>query len=511
MGFKRRSKVTPLSPLIGELPGEVQELVTRALAAMSDADGGPSMGIDDYPGLQVVAAPARSSEASKLFRQALLAAGFPEVRTRQGRDWVDIPLLLTAELDRTQRALAEIMARLDGVSIANVAIPGSGWCRRRWLGLAPGGVLEREIEFADGERRVVPLWRALSRLKAEHRTDESRQLVAGLDLSKLERLELFTDVVLGAYGLSAQDCFEWGSKGPEALALSAVDAGCKPWAVATAGRLVRLFASPALHSERHGFNQPPDELCWPLLAALVRSDTPIEPEWEICLRLTYGPPDYVALSRQCLRALPVERRDAAFAAAVERMLPAYGVRTALCLLPDFPSAAVTEYVLAHAASVDYRPKREILAELAELAKQREVMRPALEVYLGEQPPRIELALIRAIEPTDAGELTPMQREQLEHAGKLYDGRALSAAERLSYEGSDQHPGGQDQSFRGFLKIREIADAEGKPAYDAFEYMVDSGAIFRAGTTDVVAEVIQFGLECEDPALKEALQVVLRQG
>ena len=40
-------------------------------------------------------------------------------------------------------------------------------------------------------------------------------------------------------------------------------------------------------------------------------------------------------------------------------------------------------------------------------------------------------------------------------------------------------------------------------------MVDSGAIFRAGTTDVVAEIMQFGLECEDPALKEALQAVLK--
>jgi len=34
--------------------------------------------------------------------------------------------------------------------------------------------------------------------------------------------------------------------------------------------------------------------------------------------------------------------------------------------------------------------------------------------------------------------------------------------------------------------------------------VDSGTIFRAGTTEVVAEVIQFGLECDDPEVRREL-------
>ncbi len=41
-------------------------------------------------------------------------------------------------------------------------------------------------------------------------------------------------------------------------------------------------------------------------------------------------------------------------------------------------------------------------------------------------------------------------------------------------------------------------------YDAWFYMVDSGTIFEAGTVRPVAQVIQCGLECDDPALRHEL-------
>jgi hypothetical protein len=113
-----------------------------------------------------------------------------------------------------------------------------------------------------------------------------------------------------------------------------------------------------------------------------------------------------------------------------------------------------------------------------------------------------------LRPDRVDELTPHQQAQLVAAGKRYDGGDYSAAERLSFEGSDASPGGQEQSFKGFLEIREIVDASGQPAYDVFLYMVDSGTIFRAGTTEVVADVIQCGLECADEALEEALEAVV---
>ncbi len=113
---------------------------------------------------------------------------------------------------------------------------------------------------------------------------------------------------------------------------------------------------------------------------------------------------------------------------------------------------------------------------------------------------------RCLKPMALDELTPTQQAQLAAAGKLYDGRDLPAADRISVEGSDET--GFDQSFRGFLELCELLDGAGTPAYDAVLYMVDSGTIFRAGTTDVVAQIVQCGIECADPSLEKELEVAL---
>src|SRR5262249_22008822 len=46
----------------------------------------------------------------------------------------------------------------------------------------------------------------------------------------------------------------------------------------------------------------------------------------------------------------------------------------------------------------------------------------------------------------------------------------------------------------------IVDGD-RHAYDAWLYMSDSGTIFRAGTIDRVAEIVQRGLECSDRTLR----------
>lgn len=57
-------------------------------------------------------------------------------------------------------------------------------------------------------------------------------------------------------------------------------------------------------------------------------------------------------------------------------------------------------------------------------------------------------------------------------------------------------------------MRELADAKGKHAYDAYTYAGDSGTIFKAGTTTVVAEIVQGGIECKNEALGDALNAAL---
>ncbi len=101
------------------------------------------------------------------------------------------------------------------------------------------------------------------------------------------------------------------------------------------------------------------------------------------------------------------------------------------------------------------------------------------------------------EITDAGGLSPIEREQLRAAGRLYDGEDLDAEARLADD--DQ----EETSFRGFCTLWRVVDGD-EPRYDAWLYQVDSGTFFRAGTTEVVAEVIQFGLECDDAEVSREL-------
>ena len=83
------------------------------------------------------------------------------------------------------------------------------------------------------------------------------------------------------------------------------------------------------------------------------------------------------------------------------------------------------------------------------------------------------------------QLSPAQRDQVRAAGKLYDGRDLPVEARAS--GEDDGDAFYD------LKHFEV-HVDGAHAYDGWSYNVDSGTYFVANTTEVAAEVIQFGIE-----------------
>ena len=105
--------------------------------------------------------------------------------------------------------------------------------------------------------------------------------------------------------------------------------------------------------------------------------------------------------------------------------------------------------------------------------------------------------------TSVDELSAVERAQLQAAGKSYDGEDLPVEARLEGDGSDEIEG----SFAGFCDHWKVVDGA-QHLYDAWFFMVDSGAMFRAGTTDEVAAIIQFGLECEDPQLRIAIGAAL---
>jgi hypothetical protein len=94
--------------------------------------------------------------------------------------------------------------------------------------------------------------------------------------------------------------------------------------------------------------------------------------------------------------------------------------------------------------------------------------------------------------TSVEELTEIQREQVRLSWIAYYGNDAPADIRL---GDDD---GEDSLFE--LTLWDVV-VDGAVAYAAWLYNVDSGSIFRVDGTQIVAEVIQFGLECEDPTLE----------
>ncbi|MEV7522142.1 hypothetical protein [Streptomyces sp. NPDC091371] len=92
--------------------------------------------------------------------------------------------------------------------------------------------------------------------------------------------------------------------------------------------------------------------------------------------------------------------------------------------------------------------------------------------------------------TSVEQLDPVQVEQLRLCGAAYDGEDLPAERRLNPDDPD------DEAALYSCELWDL-ESNGSRVYEAWFYQSDSGSVFRAGTTEMVAQVIQCGLECED--------------
>jgi hypothetical protein len=91
--------------------------------------------------------------------------------------------------------------------------------------------------------------------------------------------------------------------------------------------------------------------------------------------------------------------------------------------------------------------------------------------------------------TSVAQLNPVQAEQVTLCGAAYDDEDLPADHRLS-------PDPDDESVLNYCELWDVV-VDGSPVYEAWFYQSDSGSIFLAGTTEMVAQIIQCGLECPD--------------
>lgn len=99
-------------------------------------------------------------------------------------------------------------------------------------------------------------------------------------------------------------------------------------------------------------------------------------------------------------------------------------------------------------------------------------------------------------------LDDIARAQLAVASRLYGGVEHTAEEVFAVPSEELDEG--ERIAPAFLDRGRVFDADGNHLYDLYFYNVDSGTFFARGTTDVVAQIIQLGIECDDDALNEAL-------
>src|SRR5579863_364105 len=101
--------------------------------------------------------------------------------------------------------------------------------------------------------------------------------------------------------------------------------------------------------------------------------------------------------------------------------------------------------------------------------------------------------------TSSDPLSDIERAQLDVIGPKYFGG--KGAARLAGDDDDGDP----METRTLIECESWRIVDGdRHVYDAWYYMGDSGTIFKTGTTAVVAEVIQCGLQCANSSLRTQL-------
>lgn len=409
-------------------------------------------------------------EFTECFDEACRAVGYP---SRQSHP----PLI--AELTPVQHALAQLVC--DEPFDAPSHIPPNITDRRRWLGLDAPGRFDRTVRLPDN--RDVPLWYALHVLPRSDEVEPSRETIMR-QFSVEERLRMLDELSqerAAPYGVDAYDVFP-----PFPELLDQLAGQAREILPEVANRLVDRF--------------DPEHYRFPVFVGLVRAGIPIAPAWDKLLPVSPWPSQRPFMF-ECARAIPDERRDAAMAGAIDREV--WKVPIGCVLLQEFPSAVpvaqqILQWVPYADAPVKHRAK-EVLAEVAAVS-------PQVAALVGGTKPKplkqITVTCTRAFKPKTLGDLSKAQQAQLVKAGKLWDGANVAAAKRLSKDKHDEH------NLAGTLEVRELADAKGNHAYDAFTYAGDSGTIFKASTTTVVAEIVQGGLECKNETLGDALEAAL---
>jgi len=451
---------------LGELPARCAKPLRAALASI--------ITVDD-------ASPDAWARQAKAFDGALAAAGFPPDPDGANPTRA-IPSAST--LTPEQRVVAEILAYVEHEQLDRFALPATAWLRRQWLSLDPPGPLF-SIEL-DNQC-------AFDALRTDD-ADAAQQQLASLPTA--QRVALLADIMLAGPDFDLD--FVEDTLRADAGALGA-DAGA--WAATFADQLLALFAPGRSRGERGNYYAVPVVLQRVVFIALARARVPIEPRWDVLLPLEREVP--LDEQKACIAAIPEARREAAMVAALHgAAFPDQMIEVAIALLATYPFEAVAREV---AAQIDEaRKPKQVQSQLMTLAR----LHPAIARALGGKgalPALPALAIVSIVAPVTLGALDATARKQLVATNTWWSNNTLAVEELFDELAGEP----ATERILPSLTAHARISRDGKPAYDAWLTMGDSGAVYAAGTTDIVAEIIQGDVECTDRALKMALTDTLR--
>ena len=422
------------------------------------------------------------------------------------------------ELSDPHRAAATLLANHEtpGLSFKEkgvpkeFALPTSAAGRRRWLGIDPPGPLDVRVPADGGE---APLWQVLqARAQGAGPGVVPAEPIRGLPPA--ERLAAIVDLFDSPYKLEQliKDAYRFCL---EARDLDALDAS---FATALADRVVALRGQvkpgPAPNAWLISSEEQWRLLRWVAFASLLGAKVAIEARWDALVPITsnwqWSPgaeatPEDALLSR-CFELIPAERRTGILLDALRRDSQSlFGVLRLCVTITHAPEVvdALLERTLPMANSWMER----VVAALATLVPAHPEVGPRIDAALArrqadQQFDPGKLAVGERASPASVDAMSAGQREQLQTAGRLWDGRDLDAATRIAPE--DEARG----SLGGLLERVEIT-ANGAHAYDVW-LIADGGTVFEAGTTAVVDSIAQNHVESSKLKLAKALQAIVRK-
>ncbi len=410
-----------------------------------------------------------SREQSKRIRAALHAVGFPDADDGPREIWH------ASKLTPEQRAVADLLARHPEVPAGWLPIPSSAWAKRKWLGIDPPGPL------FSGKPSLFQKLMAID----PHEEDDWLPLLK--PLSRADRIIALTELTL-----ARGDFDTVATHNALVDEVATIPKTLAPWAEQTAGMLLTFAGTPAesMEASPWGIEALVIEV---VFLALIRAKRPIDAKLDRLLMLeNYAWESAVPRMREIVEAIPTERRERAVGEALERLKgPAHRLAIAMRMVETFPYPSLVRFALAN---IDDGKPRKVMQVLTALGKKHAAIAEALHAHKSSQPAPPKLTVLERSTPTiDA--LDEIAKKQVLACAKLYDGRALSVLKLIE--------GDEDEPIAPFERTR-IGDANEKLAYDAWCYAGDSGTVFRANTTVVIAEIIQSSLECSDAALRTAL-------